>query len=97
MDTTKMAQASDEMSTYNQKGDYSIVPLDMWYSRAWTYQGMIVSEALNIIWEGMLICQIRKLMRYFCWVLWCSLSVWRSFGTSLGVKESEGMYVWVGK
>ena len=50
-DTTKMAQASDEMSTYNQKGDYSIVPLDMWYRRAWTYQGMRVSEALNIIWE----------------------------------------------
>ena len=51
LDTTKMSQTSDEMSTYNQKGDYSIVSLDMWYRRAWTYQGIGVSEALNIIWE----------------------------------------------
>ena len=49
LDTTKMAQTSDEMSKDNQKGDYSRLPLYMWYRRSWTYQGMGVSEALNII------------------------------------------------
>ena len=64
MDTTKMAQTSDEMSKNNKKGDLSIVPIDMWHRREWGYQGMGVSKALNIIWEGMLRWWRRNLMRY---------------------------------
>ena len=50
LDTTKMAHKSDEISTYNPKGDDSRVPIEIWYRRAWTYQGMVVSKALEIIW-----------------------------------------------
>ena len=49
LDTTKIAQTSDEMVTNNPKGDESIVPIEIWYRRSWTDQGMGVSEALNII------------------------------------------------
>ena len=92
-----MAQTRDEMSTDNPEGGYSRVPIYMWYRRAWIYQGIGVSEALNIIWEVMLRWRRRKLMRYYCRVLRWSLSVWRSVGTSQGVKELEGTYIWVGK
>ena len=61
LDTTKMAQTSDEMNTDNQKGDYSRISIYMWYKRAWTYQGMAVSGAMNIIWEGTLMWRRRKL------------------------------------
>ena len=54
MDTTKMAQASDEMSTDNIKRYDSIVPIYMRYWREWTDQYMGGSEALKIIWEGIL-------------------------------------------
>ena len=50
LDTTNMAHMSDDMSTYNPKGGESRVPIEMWYRRAWTYKGVGVSEALNIIW-----------------------------------------------
>ena len=86
LDAKKMAQTIYEMRTDNPKEDYSRVPVEMWYRNAWTYQGMGVSEALNIIWEGMLRWRRRKLMRYYCRVLMWSLSVWRSVGTSRGVK-----------
>ena len=43
LDTTKMPQTSDGMITDNPKGYYSVVPIEMWYRRAWTYQGMGVS------------------------------------------------------
>ena len=69
LDTTNMAQTRHDMSTEYLDGDDSRVPIYMWYRRAWTYQGMRVSEALNIIWEGMLRLKRRKLMRYFCRVL----------------------------
>ena len=85
------------MSKYDPKGDGSRVTTDIWYRREWKYQGMGVSEALNIIWDGMLRCWRCKLMRYFCRVLRWSLLVWRSVGTSQGINELEGMYVWVGK
>ena len=42
MDTTNMSQTSYER-------DYSKVPIDMCYRRTWTYQGMGVSKALDII------------------------------------------------
>ena len=43
LDTTKMAQTSDEMNTDNQKGGYLRISIYIWYRRAWTYQGMGVS------------------------------------------------------
>ena len=63
MYTTNMSQTSYEISTDNPKWYESRVPIDMWYKRAWTYQGVGVSEALRIIWEGMMRWQRRKLMR----------------------------------
>ena len=45
----KVAHRSDEMVTDKQKGDDSRLPIEIWYRRSWTYQGMVVSEALNII------------------------------------------------
>ena len=51
LDTTKMSQTSNDMSAYNPKGYDSIVPIYMWYRRAYIDTGMGVSEALNIIWE----------------------------------------------
>ena len=50
LDTANVVQTSDGMSIYNQKGYYSRVPIEIWYMRAWTYQGMGVSVALNVIW-----------------------------------------------
>ena len=97
LDTTNMAHTSDEMNTYNPKGVDSRVPIDMCYRRAWTYQGVGVSKALNIIWEEIMRRRRRNLMRYFCRVLRWILEVRRSVGTSRGVKELEGMYVWLGK
>ena len=47
----------------NTKGDDSIVPIDIWDRRAWTYKGVGVSEDLNIIWERMMRWRRRKLMR----------------------------------
>ena len=93
----KMSQTSDRMNTDNPKGDYSKVTIDIGYRRSWIYQGMGVSEALNIIWEAMLRWPRHKLMRYYCRVLSWSLSAWRSVGTSIWVKDLEGTYVWVGK
>ena len=49
MDTTNISQTSDYMRTYDLNGVDSRVLIDMWYRRAWTYQGVGVSEALNII------------------------------------------------
>ena len=86
MDKTKMSQTSDRMSTDKPKGDYSRVPIEMWYRRSWIYQGMGVSEALHIIWEIILRWRRRNLMGYYCRLLSWSLSVWRSVGTSIGVK-----------
>ena len=43
LDTTKMAQTSDEMVTDNPKGEYSRVPIEIWYRSSWTDQGMGVS------------------------------------------------------
>ena len=57
LDTIKMAHTSDETSTENTKGDDSRAPIEMWYRRAWTYQDMGVSKALNIIWEGIMSCR----------------------------------------
>ena len=87
LDTTNMAQTSDGMITDNPKGYYSVVPIEMWYRRAWTYQGMGFSEALYIIREVMLRWRRRKLMRYYCRVLSWSSSVWRRFFTSRGGKR----------
>ena len=61
--TTNMDHTSDEISTENPKGDDSRLTIDMWYRRACTDQGVGVSEALNIIWEGMMRWRRRKLMR----------------------------------
>ena len=82
LDTTNMSQTSDEISTDNPKGGDSRVTIDMWYKRAWTYQGVGFSEALNIIWEGMMRWRRSKLIRYFGRVLRWISSVWRSVGTS---------------
>ena len=65
LDTINMARKSDETNTDYPKGGGSSVPIEMWHRRAWKHQGVGVSEALNIIWEGMLRWQIFKLMRYF--------------------------------
>ena len=54
MDSKKMARTSNEMSTGNIMGDDSRVPIDMCYWREWTDQYMGGSDALNIIWEGIL-------------------------------------------
>ena len=62
--TTKMSRTSYEMITYNPKEDESIVTIEMRYRRAWIDQGMGVSKVLNIIWEGILMWQRCKLMRY---------------------------------
>ena len=80
--TENMDQKSDEMSTDNPKGVDSGVLIEMWYGRALTYQDVGVSEALNIIWEGMMRWRISKLIRYFGRVLRWISSVWRSVGTS---------------
>ena len=64
-DTEMMAQKINEMRTDDPKRDDSRVPIYMWERRAWIDQGMVVSKALNIIWEGMLRWWRRKLMRYF--------------------------------
>ena len=85
------------MSTDYLYGDDSMVPIYMWYRRAWTDQDVVVSDALIIIWEGMLRWRRCKLMRYFCRVLRWSSSLWRSVSTSRGVKELDRTYVWVGK
>ena len=66
-----MDQTSNEMSTDNPKGDDSRLTIDMWYRRACTDQGVVVSEALNIIWEVKLRWRRCKLMKYFCGVLRC--------------------------
>ena len=95
--TENMDRKSDEMSTDNPKGGDSIVPVDIRDRRAWTYQAMGVSEALEIIREGILRWWRRKLMREFCRELRWSSSSWRRFGTSRGVKELAGKYAWVGK
>ena len=83
-----MSQTSDRMNTDNPKGDYSKVPIDIGYRRSWIYQGMGVSEALNIIRKAMLRWRRHKLMRYYYRVLRWSLSVRWIVGTSLGVKDS---------
>ena len=44
------------------KGDDSIIQIQMWYRRAWEYQGVGVRKALNIILQGMLRWQRCKLM-----------------------------------
>ena len=79
------------MSTENPKGYESRIPIEMWYRRLSTDQGMGVIETLNIIWEGMLRWRRCKLMRYILWVLRWSVE------TSREVKELEGNYVRVGK
>ena len=63
--TENMDRKSDEMSTDNPKGGDSIVPVDIRDRRAWTYQAMGFSEALEIIREGILRWWRRKLMREF--------------------------------
>ena len=60
-----MAQTSNDTRIENPKGDKSRVPKYMWYRRAWKYQGMGVSKALKIIWEGMLRWRRRKLIIFF--------------------------------
>ena len=45
-------------------GDDSRIPIEMCYRRAWIYQGVGVSESLNIIWEEIMRWRICKLMRY---------------------------------
>ena len=89
--TTHMDWTSYDTSTYNPKGGESIVPIDMCYRRAWTDQGVVFIESLNIIWEGIMRWRRCKLMRYFCQVLRWSLSVWRSVVTSRGVNELAGI------
>ena len=54
LDTRKMVQASNDMIADNLKGEDSRVPIDMWYRRVWKDQCMRGSDALNIIWEGIL-------------------------------------------
>ena len=81
-DTGKMSRIRNEMRTYEPKGDESRVPIDMWDSRTLKDQGVVVSEALNNIWEGILRWWRYKLMRELCRVLRWILSSWRSVGTS---------------
>ena len=57
LDTTNMSRTSYDISTYNPKGGYSRVTIEMRYRRAWTDQGMGVSKALEIIWEGIMMWQ----------------------------------------
>ena len=54
MDTANISQTSDYTRIDYPKGVDSRVPIEMWYRRAWTYQGVGVSEALNVLLEGML-------------------------------------------
>ena len=65
MDTKKMVQASVEMRTYELEEDDSILLIEMWSRRACTDQGWGDSEALIIIWDGILRWWRRKLMIYF--------------------------------
>ena len=76
-----------EMSIDDPKGDDSILPIDIWDMREWLVQDEGIGEALNLIQEIILRWRKRNLMRDFCWEIKRSLSVWRSVGTSRGVKS----------
>ena len=47
LDTAMMAQISNEMMIDEPNWDDSILPIYMWESRVWKYQGMGVSKVLD--------------------------------------------------
>ena len=50
MYTANMARTIDDMRTDKLKVGDSRVPIDMWYRRACTDQGVRVSKSFNIFW-----------------------------------------------
>ena len=91
----KKRRREKDLKTYDQKGDDSRVPVEMWDRRAWEYEGERESGALNVLCESMLIWWRRKLTREFYQVLRRILVTWKRVGSSQGFMEVVGEYVWI--
>ena len=67
----------------------------MWDRRAWAYEGERDSGVLNVLQESMLRWWRRKLMIEFVQALMRSSGSWKRIGSSQGIREVAGEYVWI--
>ena len=65
-----------------QKGDYSRVPVDMWYERACAYEGDRESGGLKVLRDSMLRWWSQKLTRESSQVLRRISGSWKRVGSS---------------
>ena len=86
-DNANMTRTKEEMRIDETNGSDSIVPIEIWYSRLFTYQGEGVGEFLHLIWEVIPRWWKCNFMRDFCWELRQSSSLWKIVGTSRWLKE----------
>ena len=63
-----------------------MVPVEIWYMRACTYEGERESGAINILWESILRRRRRKLTREFSQVLRMSSGKWKRVGSSQSMR-----------
>ena len=85
----------EELNTDSQKGDNSRFPLEIWDRRAGGYERGRESGSLNILRESMLRWRRQKLTREFSQVLRRSSGTWKRVGSSRGIMEVDGEYVWI--
>ena len=86
----KQGQMEGELNTDAQKGYLLRVTVEMWESRAWSYEGDRESKARNVLQESMLRWWRRKLTREFAQVLRRILGSWKHMVSKRGIIEVVG-------